>query len=187
VAGLIASEFLSGLVEFTLTVQELAIALLEHVCSLIELLITLEQATLQAREFIPPCARLFLGIALHLQLLVLCLEDEFLLTGTSLSLDAARLGGRRLHRLGCPDAAHEESGYGSADGGNGGHHHDEQGFHIPVPPIRPFVGRTCSKCLGGSVVSVGGRSPRARGSFLGSDRAVAGMRTAAAARGLSIA
>ena len=43
------------------------------------------------------------------ELLVLRLEDQLLLAGPGLGLDAARLGRGRLHRLGCPDAAQEHA------------------------------------------------------------------------------
>ena len=72
---------------------ELAIALLEHVGALVELLVALEQAALQAGELAAPGACLFLGFALHAELLVLRLEDQLLLASPGLGLDAARLGG----------------------------------------------------------------------------------------------
>ena len=125
-----AGEVLAGLVELALAVEELAIALLEHVGALVELLVAGEQAALEAGQLGAPGAGLFLGLALHAELLVLRLEDQLLLAGAGLGLDPARFGGGGLHRLGCPEAAHENAEYGSADGGHDGHRQDEQWFHL---------------------------------------------------------
>ena len=124
-----AGEVLAGLVELALALEELAVALLEHVGALVELLVALQQASLEAGELGALGAGLVLGLALHAQLLVLRLEDELLLAGARLGLDAAGLGCRGLHRLRGPDAAREHAEYGSADGGHEGHRHDEHGVH----------------------------------------------------------
>ncbi len=125
-----AGEVLAGLVELALAIEELAIALLEHVGALVELLVTGEQAALEAGELVALGAGLVLGLALHAELLVLRLEDELLLARTGLGFDAARLGLGGLHRLGCPQAPHEHAEYGSADGGQQGHRHDDHGVHL---------------------------------------------------------
>ena len=92
-------EVLAGLVEVALALDELAIALLEHVRALVELLVAGEQAALEAGELGALRSRLFLGLALHAELLVLRLEDELLLAGARLGLDAPGLGAGGLHRL----------------------------------------------------------------------------------------
>ena len=129
-----SGEVLAGLVELAFAIEQLAIALLEHVGALIELFVALEEPAFEAGQLGAAGAGLFLGLALHPQLLVLGLEDEFLLAGAGLGLDAARLGGRRLHRLRCPQAADEYANDGPADGGHDGHRHDEQGFHLQFLP-----------------------------------------------------
>ena len=137
-----AGQLLAGLVELALALEELAIALLEHVGALIELVVAGEETALEGGQLGAAGAGLFLGLPLHPQLLVLGLEDQFLLAGSGLGLDAAGFGGGRLHRLGCPEAAQEESCDGSADGGHDGHRQDEQGFHIRfLPSDRSRVGR----------------------------------------------
>ena len=119
-----------------------------------------EEAALEAGQLGAPGAGLFLGLALHAQLLVLGLEDQFLLAGARLGLDPARFGRRGLHRLGCPEAAQQHADDGSADGGHDGHRQDEQGIHYSVPPIRPIAGRTCVKAVGAPARSIGdGRRP----------------------------
>ena len=95
-------EVLAGLVELALALEELAIALLEHVGCADRAARRAGEPALQAGELVAPGAGLFLGFALQAELLVLGLEDELLLAGPGLGFDAARLGLRRLHRLGCP-------------------------------------------------------------------------------------
>jgi len=136
------SELLPGLVELALAVEELAIALLEHVCPLVELLVAGEEAALERGQLAAPRSGLFLGLALHPELLVLRLEDQFLLASARLGFDPARFGGGSLHRLGCPERAQEESCDGSTDGRHDGDRQDEQGFHILfLPSDRSWVGR----------------------------------------------
>ena len=129
-------QLVAGLVEVALALEQLAIALFEHVGALVELLVALEEPSLEAGQLAATSAGLFLGLALEAELLVLGLEDQLLLAGPGLGLDPARLGGRRLDRLRCPDAAHEGAEYGSADGGPEGHRHDERRVHLRIPPIR---------------------------------------------------
>ena len=118
-----------GLVELALALEELAIALLEHVGALVELLVAREEAPLEVRELVALGAGLVLGLALQAELLVLRLEDELLLAGAGLGFDAAGLGLGRLHRLRGPQAAQQPAEYGSADGGHEGHRHDDRCVH----------------------------------------------------------
>ena len=135
-------QLLAGLVELALAVEELAIALLEHVGALVELFVAGQEPALEGGQLATAGPGFFLGLALHPQLLVLGLEDQFLLPGPGFGLDAAGLGRGGLHRLRCPEAAQEESCDGSADGGHDGHRQDEQGFHIRfLPSDRSRVGR----------------------------------------------
>ncbi len=122
-------QVLAGLVELALAVEELAIALLEHVGALVELLVAGEQAALERRELVALGPRLVLGLALHPELLVLRLEDELLLAGAGLGLDAPGLGLGRLHRLRGPQAAQQHAEYGSADGGHEDRRHDDRCLH----------------------------------------------------------
>ena len=94
-----AGEVLLGLVQLALAVDELAIALLEDLGALIELLVADGQATFLGGQLVAPCPGLVLSLALHPQLLVLGLEDEFLLASARLGLDTARFGLGSLHRL----------------------------------------------------------------------------------------
>jgi hypothetical protein len=129
-----------GAIGLALAFEQLAGTLLEHVGALVELFVTLEQPPFERGKLAASCSCLFLGLALEAQLLVLGLEDQFLLARTCLGLDAAAFGRCGLHRLGCPDAAQENAEYGSAGGGQEGHHHDELDFHL-TPPIRPRLWR----------------------------------------------
>ena len=138
-----AGEVLAGRVELALAVEELAVALLEHVAALVELLVALEEAALEAGQLGAPGAGLFLGLALHAQLLVLRLEDQFLLAGAGLGLDPARLGGRRLHRLRGEHAPQEDAKDDTTDGGHDGHRQDDQGIHILFLPS----GRACRRIV----------------------------------------
>ena len=143
-----AGKVVAGLVELALAVEELAVALLEHVRALIELLVAGEEPALEAGQLGAPGAGLFLRLALHAQLLVLGFEDQFFLAGACFGLDPTRFGRRGLHRLGCPEAAQQHADDGSADGGHDSHRQDEQGIHYSVPPIRPIAGRTCVEAVG---------------------------------------
>ena len=101
-----------------------------------------EEPALEAGELGSPGAGLLLRLALHAELLVLGLEDQLLLAGSGLGLDAARLGRGRLHRLGCPEAAQEYANDDSTDGGHDGHRQEGQGFHLRfLPSDRLRVGR----------------------------------------------
>ena len=62
-APLGSGKVLAGLVELALAVEELAIALLDHVGSLVQLLVALEQAAFEAGELVALGAGLVLGLA----------------------------------------------------------------------------------------------------------------------------
>ncbi len=151
-----AGQVLAGLVEFPLAFEELAIALLEHVRALIELFVALEQAALEPGQLGAPRTAFLLRLALHPELLVLRLEDELLLASARFRLDAARLRGGRLHRLGRPQASQEDAYGKTADRGHHGHDQQGQGFHIRfLPSDRLRVGR--ARCLGGAIARRAGR------------------------------
>ena len=136
-------ELVAGLVQLALALQQLPIALLEHVGPLVELLVTLEEPALEAGQLASAGSRLFLRFALQPELLVLRLEDQLLLAGPRLRFDPTRLGGGGLDRLGGPDAPDQCAEYGSADGGPDGHRQDNWRIHSCLPPIRTgFCGRT---------------------------------------------
>ncbi len=86
-----AGELLAGLVELALALEELAIALLEHLAALIELLVALHEAPLLGGQLVPAGPGLLLRLTGEAELLVLGLEDEFLLAGPRFGLDAAAL------------------------------------------------------------------------------------------------
>ena len=126
-------EILAGTIDLALALEQLAGALLEHVGALVELFVTLEQPPFERGELPAACPRLVLGFALESKLLVLGLEDQFLLAGPCLGFDAAAFGCCGLHRLRRPDAAQENAEYGSAGGGHEGHHHDDLDLHRLLP------------------------------------------------------
>ena len=132
-----ARELVARLVELALAIQQLPVALLEHVRALVELLVALEEPSLEAGQLAAPGARLFLGFTLETKLLVLRLEDQLLLAGPRLGLDPARLGGRGLDRLRRPDAPHQGAEYGSADGGSKSHRQDNWRIHGVFLPSGP--------------------------------------------------
>ena len=125
-----SGQVLAGLVEFALAIEQLPVAQFDHLGSLVELFVALQEASLQAGEFVALGPGFVLGLGLHAELLVLRLEDQFLLASAGLGLDAASLGLRGLHRLGGPDAAREYAKDGSDGGGHEGHRHDERCVHL---------------------------------------------------------
>jgi hypothetical protein len=131
-----AGQFLSGGFEFALSVQKLAVALLEHVGAHVQLFVTGQEAAFKAAEFGALGAGFVFGLALQAQLLVFGGKDQFLLLGACLGNDA---GGLLLRALDCL-TGNQAAGYeaydrarnkGSHD--NGGHKGD---FHIQFPPTR---------------------------------------------------
>ena len=117
---------LASSLELALAVEQLAIALLEHVGALVELLVALEEATFKGAHLRAAAARLILGLALHPELLVLRLEDQLLLACARFGLDATSFGMGRFHRLRGPHPARDHAERGSADSGNDGHRDDDR-------------------------------------------------------------
>ena len=117
---------LASSLELALAVEQLAIALLEHVGALVELLVALEEATFKGAHLRAAAARLILGLALHPELLVLRLEDQLLLACARFGFDATSFGMGRFHRLRGPHAARDHAERGSADTGNDGHRDDDR-------------------------------------------------------------
>ena len=68
--------------------DQLAVALFEHVGALVELLVALEQPALEIAELGAPGASVFLCLARDADLVILGLEDQFLLLRTGLGDDA---------------------------------------------------------------------------------------------------
>jgi hypothetical protein len=156
---------LPGGLELALAVEELAVALLEHVRPLVELLVALEEPALERRELVALRPGLVLRLALEAQLLVLRLEDQLLLAGARLGLDPAPLGLGRLHRLRGPQAAHEHA---NGDAANGGQHVPPGGAGVPssvLPSGRLRAGRAM---LWSAVRR--GRGRRSDGPSVGRDR-----------------
>src|SRR5581483_12324856 len=73
-------DLLAGSLDLVLAVEKLAVALLEHVSPLVELLVALEEPALETAQLGPLGPGLVLRLALEPELLVLRLEDEVLLT-----------------------------------------------------------------------------------------------------------
>ena len=86
--------------ELLLLDQQLAVALLEHVRALVELLVTLEEPALEVAEVGALGAALLVELALEADLLLLGLEDQLLLLGARLGDDPGRLVLGGLDRLG---------------------------------------------------------------------------------------
>ena len=82
-----SGELVAGLVEVAFALNELAVSLFEHVAALVKLLVTLEESTFEGGQFAAAGAGLFLGLALKAELLVLGLEDQFLLASPGLCFD----------------------------------------------------------------------------------------------------
>ena len=91
--------------------------------------VTLEEAALQVRELAATSASLFLRLAPEAELLVLRLEDQLLLAGAGLGLDAAGLRLGRLDRLRCPDGTCGEAGEGAEGDGDHALRHDDGQVH----------------------------------------------------------
>ena len=77
-------------IELLFAAEELAVALLEHVGTLVELLVALEQSALEVAQVGALGAALLVSLALEAYLLFLGLEDELLLLGSGLGQDALR-------------------------------------------------------------------------------------------------
>ena len=119
--------------ELALAVEQLAVALLEHVGALVELLVTLQQAPFEARQLAALGACLLLGLALQADLLVLGLEDQLLLLRSRLGDDASGLLLGVLDGLAAPHATRHEA---DAEAGCQRHEHrggGNQGIHLSLP------------------------------------------------------
>ena len=128
-----SDELLADAVEVALLVQQLAIALLEHVRALVQLLVAGQEPALQGAELGALRARLLLRLALEAQLLILGLEDQVLLLGARLGQDAAGLLLGPPDRLGRDDPASDESDSKPGDDGHQkGHRRDDGVVHVAL-------------------------------------------------------
>ncbi len=133
-------ELLAAGLELALAVEELAVALLEHVGPKVELLVAGEQTALQAGELRSLGPGFVLGLALQPELLVLGLEDQFLLLGARLRDDACGFVLGALDGLvGNLAASQETNDHAHGKGGHSGCGHKGD-FHINLPPVRPMTG-----------------------------------------------
>ena len=78
-------------VEFLVAYQQLAIAFLEHVRALVELLIAVEQSPFEVLKIDALGATILVDLSLDPDLVLLCLEDEILLLGAGFGDDAVGL------------------------------------------------------------------------------------------------
>ena len=127
-----AGQLLAGLVELPLPVDELAVALLDHVGALVDLLVALEQPSLEVAQLAALRAGLVFCFALKAQLLVLGLEDQVLLLRPRALDDQGGLLLGLLDPLAREDAAAEETEYCAAGEGHEGHRHGHE-FHVLLP------------------------------------------------------
>ena len=104
-----ALQLVARLLEVPLPVEELPVALLEHVGALVELFVAGKEAAFEAGEVVPTGPCFFFGLTLEAELLVLGLEDQLLLLCAGLGDDPSRLVLRGPDRLGGPQSAGEES------------------------------------------------------------------------------
>src|SRR6185295_1588668 len=130
-------QVLAALVELDLLLEQLPIALLEHVRALVQLLVAGVQATLQIGQLAAPLTGLFLGLADQADLLLLGLEDQVLLPRIRVGDDARGLLGRSPDRLACqlaPDDVAQAEPNGKAD-----QRPKAKGESVHLhPPIRSF-------------------------------------------------
>ena len=142
-------DLLTGLVDLTLAVEDLAVALLEHVGPLVELLVALEEPALEVGELGPLGPGLVLGLALEADLLLLRLEDEVLLLAARLLDDRGGLLLGLLDPAAGEDPARQESENGSAGEGQQGHRRTTADPSC-LPPVRPSGRRSCCGVRPGS-------------------------------------
>ena len=129
-----ARELVALLVELLITDEQLAIALLEHVRALVELLVALQQAAFEVLQVDALGAALLVDLTLDPDLLLLGLEDQVLLLGSRLGDDAFGLLVGGLDRLVGDEAARHETDGKPADS----HHqdddrHDDGVVHFSLP------------------------------------------------------
>ena len=131
--GVELAELLALALELDVSFEQLAVALLEHVRPLVQLLVPREEAALEGAELVAPRACLVLGLALEADLLFLRLEDQLLLRGAGVGDDACGLVLGGLDRLVRPTASRDE-----ADGDTTGQRHEGDGevFHLFLPSGR---------------------------------------------------
>src|SRR5207244_7053835 len=113
--GVELADLLALAVEVDLALEELAVALLEHVGPLIELLVAGEEPALERGDLVAAGAGLLLGLASEPDLLFLRLEDQVLLLGPGVGDDPAGFLLGDLDRLARPAAAGNES-HGKTNG-----------------------------------------------------------------------
>ena len=123
-------KLLARLVKFAFALDELAIALLDHVGALVDLLVALEEAALEVVELTPLRASFVLSFTLQAQLLVLGLEDQVLLLGSGSLDDQGSLLLGLLDPPARPDAPAEEAEYGDADEGEHAHRQEHDLHHV---------------------------------------------------------
>ena len=131
-----SGELLAAYLELALPIEQLAVALLEHVGAHVELLIASQEAALQNRQFGSFGAGLVFCLALQPQLLVFGCKDQFLLLCSRFGDDPSGLLLSRLDGLVGDNAASDEA---HEHARNKGSHHDDGhkgGIHIHLPPTR---------------------------------------------------
>ena len=134
-------QLLARPIELALAVDQLAIAALEHVGPLVELLVALEDAPLEVRELVALRPGLVLGLALEPDLLLFRLEDQVLLLAAGLLDDQGGLLVGLLHRPAGEDAAHHESEDNADGSGRDRDHRHEDGIHLLFLPPDRMTGR----------------------------------------------
>ena len=147
-AGL--GELLPRLRRAPLAPSQLAIALLEHVRALVQLLVALEQAALQVGQLAALGAGLLLApLAARRTCSSLAWRmSSFCWARASATMRAGLVLAARTVCV-ATDAARHESDTETGNDGNEGHHRHYDGIaHIRLPPIRPLTGRMCAGSLG---------------------------------------
>ena len=134
-------ELVAALVQLDLLLEQLPIPLLEHVRALVQLLVALVQPALEVGELGAPLAGVVLGLALEADLLLLGLEDQVLLLGSSIGDDAGGLLGRSLDRLIGPLAARGEAHAKTNGEANQRRKGDGDVIHFILPSDLGQVGR----------------------------------------------
>src|SRR5262249_1609995 len=130
------AEVLALALDVQLALEELPVALLEHVRALVELLIAGDEAALLAGELVAARAGLVLRLALEADLLLLRLEDQVLLLGSRIRDDAPGLLLRDLDRLARPAAPGHEA-HAHANGETADQRHEGDGDVIHFSSSHP--------------------------------------------------
>ena len=137
-------QFLPTLLELALAIEQLPIALLEHVGPHVELFVAGQQPALERGQLGAFGAGLVLGLALEMELLVLRGEDQLLLLGSGLGHDPSGLLVRALKCLVGHDAAGEEPDTDAHEGGHDDSGHKGDGIHMNLPPTRSDDATGCT-------------------------------------------